>query len=412
MVTITNIINANNVLSKIVKKTPTERIERLSNDNTNIWFKREDLQIVRSYKLRGAYNKIYHLSDEEKERGVVCASAGNHAQGVAYSCYKNKIKATIFMPQTTPNQKIQRVKFFGKEFVEIVLEGNTYDEASKAAKEYTKKHNKIYVHPFDDEYVIAGQGTVGLEIINQLDVMPDYVFMPIGGGGLISGVSIALKSMNPNIKVIGVEPRGCPSMHESIKSQKIVELDQIDTFADGVAVKRVGENTFEIVKKYVDEIILVDEGHICKVMVDLYQNEGIVAEPAGAVSVAGFETMQDKLDGKDVVCVISGGNNDLLRYQEIMERKLVWEGRKRYFVVQFSQKPGQLRKFIDNVLGPNDDIVLFEYIKKNNKEKGPVLIGIEFDTKESAQMLDEKMLQAGFNFQEIKNTDLIYNLLI
>lgn len=412
MVTITNIINANNILSKVVKKTPTEKIERLSNENTGVWFKREDLQIVRSYKLRGAYNKIFHLSDEEKERGVVCASAGNHAQGVAYSCYKNKIRATIFMPQTTPNQKIQRVKFFGKEYVEIVLEGNTYDEASKASKEYTKKHNKTYVHPFDDEYVIAGQGTVGLEIINQLDVMPDYVFMPIGGGGLISGVSIALKSMNPNIKVIGVEPRGCPSMYESIRAQKIVELEQIDTFADGVAVKRVGENTFEIVKNYVDEIILVDEGHICKVMVDLYQNEGIVAEPAGAVSVAGFETMQDKLDGKNVVCIISGGNNDLLRYQEIMERKLVWEGRKRYFVVQFSQKPGQLRKFIDHVLGPNDDIVLFEYIKKNNKEKGPVLIGIEFDTKESAEMIDEKMLNAGFNFQEIKNTDLIYNLLI
>lgn len=412
MVTITNIINANNILSKVVKKTPTEKIERLSNGNTGVWFKREDLQIVRSYKLRGAYNKIFHLSDEEKERGVVCASAGNHAQGVAYSCYKNKIMATIFMPQTTPNQKIQRVKFFGKEYVEIVLEGNTYDEASKASKEYTKKHNKTYVHPFDDEYVIAGQGTVGLEIINQLDVMPDYVFMPIGGGGLISGVSIALKSMNPNIKVIGVEPRGCPSMYESIRAQKIVELEQIDTFADGVAVKRVGENTFEIVKNYVDEIILVDEGHICKVMVDLYQNEGIVAEPAGAVSVAGFETMQYKLDGKNVVCIISGGNNDLLRYQEIMERKLVWEGRKRYFVVQFSQKPGQLRKFIDHVLGPNDDIVLFEYIKKNNKEKGPVLIGIEFDTKESAEMIDEKMLNAGFNFQEIKNTDLIYNLLI
>ncbi len=412
MVTITNIINANNILSKVVKKTPTERIERLSNENTNVWFKREDLQIVRSYKLRGAYNKIFHLSDEEKERGVVCASAGNHAQGVAYSCYKNKINATIFMPQTTPNQKIQRVKFFGKEYVDVVLEGNNYDEASKASKEYTKKHNKTYVHPFDDEYVIAGQGTVGLEIINQLDVMPDYVFMPIGGGGLISGVSIALKSMNPNIKVIGVEPRGCPSMYESIKAQKIVELEHIDTFADGVAVKRVGENTFEIVRQYVDEIILVDEGHICKVMVDLYQNEGIVAEPAGAVSVAGFEVMQDRLQGKNVVCVISGGNNDLLRYQEIMERKLVWEGRKRYFVVQFSQKPGQLRKFIDNVLGPNDDIVLFEYIKKNNKEKGPVLIGIEFDSREAAQLIDEKMLKAGFNFQEIKNTDLIYNLLI
>lgn len=403
---------AREILRNVIKKTSLEKIERLSEKfQAQIYFKREDQQPIRSYKIRGAYVKISSLTKKEKEKGVVTASAGNHAQGVAFACFKNKVKAVIFMPISTPNQKIQRVKYFGKEFIEIRLEGENYDQSSHLAKEFAKKNQMIYISAFDDEKVIAGQGTIGFEIYEDLKDV-DMVFVPIGGGGLISGIALALKSLSPKTKIIGVEPKGCPSMMTSIKNNQIIELDNIDNFVDGVAVKKVGRLNFEITKKYIDDYVIVDEGLVAKVMIDLYQNEGIITEPAGALSVAGLEKINNQIKGKKIVCIISGGNNDLFRYSEIMEKMLLWEGRKKYFIIEFYQKPGQLKKFVNQVLKQGDDIVLFEYLKKNNKEKGPALVGLEFETKESADKIYKRLKKVGFNYQEIKPGDWLYRLLV
>ncbi len=400
------------VLEEVINHTPLQFIERLSEKyGAKVYFKREDLQPVRSYKIRGAYFKISNLPEEKRKRGVVCASAGNHAQGVAFACKKHRIKGVIFMPVSTPKQKIKRVEYFGNGFVEIKLAGENYDEAKKEAVKFAKEKNMVFVHPFEDEEVIAGQGTIGLEILEDLEKI-DAVFVPIGGGGLISGVSIALKSVLPEVKIIGVEPKGADSMKESLEKGELVELEKLDTFVDGVAVKKVGKLNFELVKKYVDDIIVVPEGQVAQVMIDLYQNEGIITEPAGALSVAGFEKLNGAFKGKTVVCIISGGNNDLLRYPEILERALIWEGRKKYFIIEFYQKPGQLKKFVNEVLGPGDDIVFFEYVKKNNKEKGPALVGIEFEKKEDAPKMIERMKGAGFKFKELTRQDLSYYLLV
>lgn len=413
MIDLSKVEKARVILNGVVKKTPLEHITRLSERfSCEVYFKREDLQPVRSYKIRGAYVKISTLSEPERKRGVVCASAGNHAQGVAFSCKVHRIKGVIFMPVSTPKQKIDRVKYFGGDFVEVVLVGDNYDEAKKEAVIYAQKKGMAFVHPFEDQTVIAGQGTIALEILEDLKGEIDYVFVPIGGGGLISGIAVVLKSVLPKVKIIGVEPEGAAAMYESLKKGKVVELKSVDTFVDGVAVKRVGELNFQIVKEYVDEVIKVPEGKVASVMIDLYQNEGIVAEPAGALSVAGFEVYADRVKCKNVVCIISGGNNDLLRYTEILERSLIWEGRKKYFIIEFYQKPGQLRKFVNEVLGPADDIVLFEYIKKNNKEKGPALVGIEFEKKEDAPKMVERLRKAGFRFKELSREDLAYYLLI
>ncbi len=400
------------VLEEVINHTPLQFIERLSEKyGAKVYFKREDLQPVRSYKIRGAYFKISNLPEEKRKRGVVCASAGNHAQGVAFACKKHRIKGVIFMPVSTPKQKIKRVEYFGNGFVEIKLAGENYDEAKKEAVKFAKEKNMVFVHPFEDEEVIAGQGTIGLEILEDLEKI-DAVFVPIGGGGLISGVSIALKSVLPEVKIIGVEPKGADSMKESLEKGELVELEKLDTFVDGVAVKKVGKLNFELVKKYVDDIIVVPEGQVAQVMIDLYQNEGIITEPAGALSVAGFEKLNGAFKGKTVVCIISGGNNDLLRYPEILERALIWEGRKKYFIIEFYQKPGQLKKFVNEVLGPGDDIVFFEYVKKNNKEKGPALVGIEFEKKDDAPKMIERMKGAGFKFKELTREDLSYYLLV
>lgn len=413
MVDLKDIEKARIALNGVVKKTPLEKISRLSQKfNCNVYFKREDLQPVRSYKIRGAYVKISSLTEEEKSRGVICASAGNHAQGVAFACKTHKIKGVIFMPISTPNQKIERVKYFGGEYVKVKLFGDNYDEAKEKAVEYAKEKNMVFVHPFEDEKVIAGQGTIGLEILEDLQEKIDAVFVPIGGGGLISGIAIALKSVLPDVKIIGVEPKGADAMKRSLIEDKLVELKTVDTFVDGVAVKKVGKLNYEIVKKLVDDIIVVSEGRVAKVMIDLYQNEGIITEPAGALSVAGLEKANGSFTDKNVVCIISGGNNDLLRYPEILERALFWEGRKKYFIIEFYQKPGQLRRFVNEVLGPGDDIVLFEYIKKNNKEKGPALVGVEFEKKDDAPKMIQRLKKAGFRFKELTREDLSYYLLI
>ena len=400
-------------LEGIIKKTPLQFNERLSKFyGAKIYFKREDLQEIRSYKIRGAFNKMVHLTNGEKGRGVITASAGNHAQGVALSCTKLKIKGTIFMPVVTPTQKIDRVKYFGDGYVQIKLVGQSYDESTKAAKEYSHETGVVYIPAFDDKLVINGQGTIGKEIYDELKGKIDFVLAPIGGGGLISGVSIYLKEKGKKIKIIGVEARGADCMDKSLKAGRIISLDSVDTFCDGCAVKTPGKLNFDICKKYVDTIVLMDTGYVAKAMVDIYQNEGIITEPAGALSVAALESIKDKIKNKIVVCIISGGNNDLLRYPEILERSLVYQGKKYYFLIDFAQKPGQLKKFVNHVLGLTDDIVLFEYVKKNNKEKGPALVGVEFKDSNNLSPVLNKLTEFGFNYKIIEDKDLLYSYLI
>ena len=387
--------------------------KRLSKEfDATVLIKREDLQEVRSFKVRGAYNKISSLSAEDRRRGVVCASAGNHAQGVAFACSELRIKSTIFMPAITPTQKIERVKQFGGGFVEVQLIGDSYDEASQAARELCAERDAVFVHPFDDPLTIAGQGTVGKEIFEELQGELDAVFVAIGGGGLASGIGSYLKERKPGVAIFGAEPAGSPSMHESLRQGRVVTLEEIDTFVDGAAVKTVGQATFELCRRYLDRVVVVPEGKICTTQIELYQNEGIVAEPAGALSVAALQDAADQIRGKTVVCVLSGGNNDILRYPEIMERSLVYQGRKHYFIVEFAQKPGQLRKFVDQALGPTDDIVRFEYIKKTNKERGTALIGVELKHRDDLEPLLARIHQIQLNCRRLSSEELLYDYLI
>jgi threonine dehydratase len=365
-------------LHGIILETPCSLSINLSSQyGASIYLKREDLQVVRSYKIRGAYNKIKSLQTKEREQGIVCASAGNHAQGVAYSCHLLNIQGTIFMPATTPKQKIKQVELFGKDNVHIILEGDTFDDTYKKAIEFCEANNNVFVHPFDDEKVIAGQGTVGLEILEQLKEKIDYLFVPIGGGGLSAGVSTVFSALSPSTKIIGVEPLGAPSMKTSIAANQNITLDEIDKFVDGAAVKRVGDLNFEICKKNLDDIVLVPEGKVCSTILKLYNEEAIVVEPAGALSIAALDFYQEEIKGKNCVCVVSGSNNDITRTEEIKERSLFYEGLKHYFLIQFPQRPGALKDFVTEILGLDDDITFFQFSKKNNRESGPAVVGIE-----------------------------------
>jgi threonine dehydratase len=410
-VSVQSINEASTRLQGVSIKTPLEFNQRLSDKyNAQIYLKREDLQPVRSFKIRGAYNLVASLSEAEKSCGVVCASAGNHAQGVAYSCSKLGIKGVIFMPVVTPNQKIDKVKKFGGEFVEVVLVGDTFDEASLESKNYCQKNNMVYVHPFDDDRTITGQGTVAKEVFEEIS--PDIIVSCVGGGGLISGVASYAKEFKPETLIYGVEPSGAAGMYEALKAGKLVTLDKIDTFVDGAAVRTVGQKTLDITQKKVEKVVVVPEGEVCFNMIELYQNEGIIAEPAGTLAVAGLDQLKDQIAGKKVVCIISGGNNDISRYPEIIERSLVWQCRKHYFIIEFTQKPGQLRKFVVDVLGPTDDISRFEYIKKTNKEKGAALVGVELSDKNNLSPLLERFEKSGLEFKKIETGDLIYQQLI
>lgn len=413
MISIQQIDQAAKTLEKVVQTTPLQYSKRLSKlYKAHIYLKREDLQEVRSFKIRGAYNKIASLTEEEKKRGVVCASAGNHGQGVAMGCFLQKIKGVIFMPRVTPNQKIEKVKQFGQKYVEVKLAGDTFDDASEESKTYTKQNNMVYVHPFDDALVIAGQGTVGKEIYEQTDGILDIVISPIGGGGLASGISSYLKQKNYRIKIIGTEPQGAAGMYFSVTNGSVISLKNIDTFVDGAAVKTVGNTTFALCQKYVSKIVTIPEGMDCTTMIELYQKDGIIAEPAGALSISTLEKIKNEIKGKTVVCILSGGNNDLLRYPEILERSLIYLGRKHYFIIEFAQKPGQLRQFVDKALGPTDDIVRFEYIKKTNKEKGPALVGIELQNASNYKSLLARMDKIGLQYRILLQDDMLYQYLV
>ncbi|MCA1760974.1 MAG: threonine ammonia-lyase, partial [Bacteroidales bacterium] len=377
-----DITQAKITLKEVALHTPLQQNQDLSEEfNANIFLKREDLQIVRSYKIRGAFNKIAQLPKEDLEKGVVCASAGNHAQGVAFSCSKLNIKGKIYMPATTPRQKIRQVEMFGKENVEVVLTGDTYDAAETAALNDCQKSGMAFIHPFDDEQIIEGQATVGLEILQDFKDPIDYIFIPVGGGGLIAGLGAYFNQMSPQTKIIGVEPAGAPSMQKSLEAGRVVELEEIDKFVDGAAVKKVGEISFSVCQKVIDQMVTIPEGRVCTKILELYNHDAIVMEPAGALSIAALDLFKNEIKGKNVVCIVSGSNNDITRMEEIKERSLLYEGLKHYFIVRFPQRAGALRTFVDLVLGPTDDITHFEYSKKTSREKGPAVIGIEVQKK-------------------------------
>lgn len=399
-------------LQGVATHTPLQENLNLSDRyGANIFLKREDLQVVRSYKIRGAYNKMASLSPEALANGVVCASAGNHAQGLAYACRKMAVRGTIFMPTTTPNQKVKQVKLFGKEYVEVVLVGDTYDDAFYAAMEFVQTHDCTFVHPFDDLQVMEGQGTVGLEIFRDSNVQIDYLLMAIGGGGLAAGVSTVFKQLSPRTKLIGVEPLGSPSMKVSIDEGHVVALDQIDKFVDGAAVKRPGDTTFEVCRKNLDRVLLIPEGKVCTTILQLYNEDAIVAEPAGALTIAALDFIKDEIKGKNVVCLVSGGNNDITRTEEIKERSLLYEGLKHYFIIRFPQRAGAFRDFL-NVLGPNDDISRFEYVKKTNRETGPAVVGIELKNREDFEPLIQRMQDQNIVFEYLNDQPDLFQFLV
>lgn len=403
-------------LSGVAQHTPLMYNANLSKKyQCNVYFKREDLQTGRSYKLRGAYNMISSLTEDQKKNGVVCASAGNHAQGFAHSCKTLGIKGVVFMPAITPQQKIKQTKMFGEDNVEVILTGDTYDECSFAAKEYCQNNDMKFIPPFDNESIIEGQGTVGLEILEDFDNSKgeiDYLFLPVGGGGLCSGVSTVFRNESPNTKIIALEPKGAPAMAESLKAGEAITLDNIDPFVDGAAVKKVGDITFEICKDQIDEMHLVPEGKICTTILNLYNEDAIVVEPAGALSVAALDDFADQIKGKNIVCVISGGNNDIARMQEIKERSLRFEGLKHYFLVRFPQRAGALKEFVNEVLGPDDDITRFEYMQKNNKETGPALIGVLLKNTEDYDKLTANMTKFNIDFTELNKNDILFGYLV
>ena len=405
--------HAATVLSEILEPTPFRRNNNLSDIyDAEVYLKREDLQMVRSYKIRGAYNKIRTIDPELVTNGIVCASAGNHAQGVAFSCSKLKIMGSIFMPVTTPKQKIEQVRMFGKEFIEIVLTGDTFDAANTAAIEYAQENGKTFIPPFDDPKVMEGQGTIGREIMEQAKEKLDYIFVPIGGGGLASGLGSYIKAVSPETKIIGVEPGGAPCMKTAIENGGLVELEEIDKFVDGAAVKKAGALTYEVCKEVLDDIVVVPEGAVCTMIIQMYNKSAIVVEPAGALSTAALRFYADKIKGKRVACIVSGSNNDITRMEEIREKSLLYEGLKHYFIVNFPQKSGAVVSFINNVIGPSDDLVHIQYIKKTNKNSGPALIGIELAAKEDFEPLIQRMDAHGVQYEYINDNNQLFEILI
>ncbi len=407
-----DIHRAHLVLKNIVLKTPLQFHQKLSARwGAEVYLKREDLQVVRSYKIRGAYNLIQSLSADERQRGVVCASAGNHAQGVALSCKLLNIHGVIYMPAITPKQKINQVKMFGNGQIEIVLLGDTFDECQEHALRFCHETHRVFIPPFDHPKTIEGQGTVAKEILDEQSNI-DYLFVPVGGGGLSAGMAHYFKTYSPQTRIVGVEPQGAPSMKEALKAGKPVTLDSIQRFVDGASVKKVGDLTFQICKDALADMVLVPEGKVSSTILQLYNEDAIVAEPAGALTIAALDQYAEAIRGKKVVCVLSGGNNDIDRMQEIKERSLLYEGLKHYFIVRFAQRPGALKEFVNHILGPTDDIVRFEFIQKHNKESGPALIGIELKAREDHEALLGRMRHYNLNYTEINPNENLFEYLV
>ena len=400
-------------LKNVAAVTPLMKTLRYSNlFEANVLLKREDLQQVRSYKIRGAYNKISSLSEDELARGIVCASAGNHAQGVAFSCKKLRVHGTIFMPAPTPSQKIEQVKMFGGNFITIELTGDTFDDAQQAAQAASEQSKKIFVHPFNDSKIIEGQATMGLEILEQAEQPIDYLFIPVGGGGLAAGLSSIFKLLSPKTKIIGVEPLGAPSMKKAIENNGVVRLSKIDKFIDGAAVQQVGDLTFSLCKENLDAMVTVAEGKVCQTILNLYNKDAIVVEPAGALTLAALEQYATEIKGKNVVCIVSGSNNDITRTAEIKERALLHAKLKHYFIIRFPQRAGALKEFVAEILGPNDDITHFEYTKKSSREQGPAVVGIELKNEADFEPLVHRMKANNFFGDYLNNKPDLFQFLV
>ena len=393
--------------------TPLQLSERLSERHgAEVYLKREDLQVVRSYKIRGAYNFIAGLPASALAVGVVCASAGNHAQGVAWSCRHLGVRGVVFLPVRTPRQKVARIRALAGDLVDLHFAGESFDDALAAAGEYARQTGATVVPTFDHPATIAGQGTIALEIVEQLGAPPDVVVVPVGGGGLVSGIAVVLDGLDADTEVVAVQPAGAPAMLESLQAGRRVTIDIVDGFVDGAVVRTPGELTFEIVRDLVTRTIVVEEGRVCTEQLDLYQVDGIVAEPAGALAPAALDVIATEWAGRRVVCILSGGNNDVARYDEIIERSLVHQGLKHYFIVDFPQRPGALRQFLDECLGPTDDIVLFEYIKKNDREFGPAIVGVELSDRVDLESLLERIAWSGLDVQLLPPESPVFRLIV
>ncbi len=410
---IEDIQEAAKTIKALVSKTPLQQSIRYSKKyKANILLKREDLQRVRSYKIRGAFNKISSLSKSELQEGVVCASAGNHAQGVAFACNHLGVSGTIYMPVVTPKQKIDQTKMFGGDWVQVVLEGDTFDDSYKAAEQFCNQSGKTFVHPFDDKKTIEGQATIGLELLKQSEEPIDYVFVAVGGGGLAAGLCATFKALSPKTKIVGIEPAGAPSMKTSIEKGVLTELEQIDKFIDGAAVQKVGQYTFPICQAHLHKMETVPEGKVCQTILELYNRDAIVVEPAGALTLAALDNYRDEIQGKNVVCVISGSNNDITRTAEIKERALLYGNLKHYFIVRFPQRPGALKEFVVDILGPNDDITHFEYSKKSSRENAPAVVGIELKSSEDLEPLIQRMKTNNFFGDYLNNKPDLFQYLV
>ncbi|NIH88383.1 threonine dehydratase [Amycolatopsis granulosa] len=397
----------------VIEPTPLHRSDRLSRQHgVDVRLKREDLSAVRSYKGRGAYNLVSQLSPEERARGVVCASAGNHGQGVAFASAALGVLARVYLPRTTPRQKRDRVARLGGEHVQIVMHGDTYDDAAAAAQAYAASTGTTMIPAFDDPRTIAGQGTVIKEAIEQLGRAPDVVVVPVGGGGLLAGTLAWLRETHPGVRVIGAEPQGAASMALALEHGGPVAMETIDPFVDGAAVRLVGQHTYALAAERRPDMVAVPEGRICVEMLDLYQSDGIIAEPAGALSPAALGPGLGLAPGASVLCIVSGGNNDVSRYAEVVERALIFEGRKHYFLVEFPQEPGALRRFLDDVLGPDDDITLFEYVKRNNRETGPALVGIELGAPENLEPMMKRMTAGPHRVERVPPDSPLFTFLV
>ncbi|MCA0146783.1 threonine ammonia-lyase IlvA [Blastococcus sp. LR1] len=401
-------------LAGVAERTPLQRNARLSaSTGADVWVKREDLQVGRSYKIRGAYNTISRLGPAERAAGVVCASAGNHGQGVAYACRALQVHGHVFVPGTTPRQKRERIAALGGDMVQLVVVGDSYDEAASAAAAHAAGTGATLVPAFDALSTVAGQATVAVEILEQLGSVPDVVVLPVGGGGLLAGCATWLRAHSPGTRLVGVEPAGAASMAAALAAGEPVDLPEIDTFVDGAAVRRVGAVTHPLVRDSGAELLAVPEGQICTEMLDLYQADGVIAEPAGALATAALSGGIVSVEpGQTVVCLLSGGNNDVSRYAEVVERSLVHRGLKHYFLVEFPQEPGALRRFLDEVLGPDDDIVLFEYIKRDNRETGAALTGIELGSADGLPELMERIEASPLKIQLVAPGSTAYRFLV
>lgn len=400
-------------ISKVVNTTPLSESFTYSNRYAaSVLLKREDLQQVRSYKIRGAYNKISSLPEDQLEKGVICASAGNHAQGFAFACNKLQVKGIIYMPETTPKQKVRQTRMFGGDWVTVKLKGDTFDDSFKHAMKHKKEKNLVFIHPFDDEKVIEGQATIALEILEQATGPIDYIFAPFGGGGLLAGIASVFKELSPETKIIGIEPEGAASMTASLKKGEIVELSNIDRFVDGAAVQKIGARNFEICRNNLHKMVTLPEGKICQTILDLYNQDAIVVEPAGAMSISALDLFKEEIKGKTVVCVVSGSNNDITRTAEIKERALLYAGLKHYFIISFPQRAGALKDFVAKVLGPKDDITHFEYSKKHHRENGPAVVGIELSDPADFQPLVDRMIKMNFYSDYLNDKPNLFQFLV